>query len=394
MGTSFGNWKSATFAVTGIGLFLAGCGAPASGTSSSAGTVNLTSLPAAEAWVDGKAAGSTPLAVCLPEGRHEIVLKQAGFSEVRQTLDVGAGTVGAVDATLEAIDPTNLDTVRQIASAYGVTVDPYQAPELHRGAEVDRGVALLFPRNDIRKEGLTTFRADVTPAYDGTGWIEFHKGKTVLFRQKFSPEKLVTMANVPAAVSKAVKVGDSVTWGIYYEDGRKPVTAQFEVVSKPAAAKKLAEIASDKRLTRQPKILRLELESEALQNYRLYSEALMKLLEGREIDKDSTLPYTGIVACLRRLDLEDSALFTESAGRAPSTASKLRGGSELASVPTARPLANTPASSSRSRRSRSRAPRASTSSARWRRGATDGSRRARFRHAASTPCSARGRPTR
>ena len=41
--------------------------------------------------MDGKPAGSTPLAVPLSAGRHEVVLKQAGFSEHRETLDVAAG---------------------------------------------------------------------------------------------------------------------------------------------------------------------------------------------------------------------------------------------------------------------------------------------------------------
>jgi len=340
--------RSARIAVTGFGIALAACSGSSDGVASPQGTVNLTCLPAAEAWVDGKAAGTTPLAVTLCEGHHDVVLRQAGFAERKESLDLAAGAVCAVDATLDALDPTNVDTVRQIASAFGVTVDPFQAPELHRGAEADRGVALMYPRNDVRREGLTTYRADVTPAYDGTGWLEFHKGKTVLYRERFVPEKLVTTSNVPAAVSKSVKVGDRVTWGVYFQDERKPITAEFEVVAKPAAAKKIAEIEGDRRLARQPKVLRLALEAEALQNYRLYSEALMKLLESRELDKDSTTPYTGIVSCLRRLDLDDTALFTEAASRVIGRASNLRGGGELASRSTPRPVSkpsSAPASS-------------------------------------------------
>ena len=253
-----------------------------------------------------------------------------------------AGFVGAVDATLDAVDVTDADTVRQIAAAFGVTVDPFRSPELHRGGAAVGGVSLLYPRNDVRKEGLSSLRIDVTPSYDGQGWLEFHKGKNVLVRQRFEPDTLSTTMPMPASVVRALKTGETVTWGIYFEDGRKPVTTQFEVVSKPAAAKKLAELAADKRLARQPSILRLQLEAEALQNYRLYSEALTKLLEGRSADKDSSLPYNGIVSCLRRLDLEDTALYSESAARVTKQISGLRAGASVASVPTARPAVTKP----------------------------------------------------
>ena len=326
--------RSATFAATGFTFLIAGCGGHEAVGTRAVGTVNLASLPAAEVWVDGKASGATPMAVSLAEGKHEIVLKQSGFLEHRETLDIASGAIARVDASLDPIDVTDTDTVRQIASAFGVTVDPTSAPELHRGGATEQGVALLFPRNDVRKEGLSTFRCDVTPAYDGTGWIEFHKGKTVLSRQRFEPDTLVTTAKIPVSVMRALKTGDTVTWGIFYEDGRRAVTAKFEVVSKPAAAKKLLEIESDTRLAHQPLVLRLQVAAEALQNYRLYSEALMKLLESRATDKESTLPYSGIVSCLRRLDLEDTALYTESAGKVVGQISGLRGKGEIASVAT------------------------------------------------------------
>ncbi len=169
-------------AVVAAGLLVTGCGARSGGDGNANSTVNLSSLPAAEAWVDGKSEGSTPLAVPLAPGRHELVLKQAGFAEHRQTLDVAAGAVASVDATLQPLDPMDPDAVRLVAAAYGVTVEPFRAPEVHRGAASIGGVSLLFPRNDVRKEGLAGYRIDVTPAYEGGGWLEFRKGKTSLYR--------------------------------------------------------------------------------------------------------------------------------------------------------------------------------------------------------------------
>ena len=315
-----------------IGLVLAGCSARESETANTTGTLNLGSLPAAEAWVDGKPAGTTPLAVSLPAGRHELVLKQVGFTERRESLVVEAGAVGAFEATLDPISADDLDAVRQIAASLGVTVDPYQAPEMHRGGSFDGGVSLLFPRNDVRREGLVAFRVDVTAAYDGKGWLEFRKGKTSLYRSRFTPETLVTNGRIPAEVASVLRTGDTVTWGIWFDDGRKPVTAQFEVVNKPAATKKLTELASDKRLLRLPATVRAQLEADVLQNYRLYSEALARLLVNRSLEKDGTLSYQGIVSCLRRLDLEDTALFAEAAALSVGKGVGLRAGGEIASV--------------------------------------------------------------
>lgn len=320
-------WRhSIGIAALAAGLIVTGCDSGSTGSGGGAtATVNLSSLPAAEAWVDGKSAGSTPLAVPLSPGRHEVVLKQAGFSEHRQTLDVAPGAVASVDATLLPDDPMDPESVRLVAAAYGITVEPFRAPEVHRGAASVGGVALLFPRNDVRKEGLLNFRVDVTPAYEGGGFLEFRKGKTSLYRAKFEPETLVNTSTLPKSVLDAVKTGDTVTWGIYFTDARKPITAQFEVVAKPTASKKLAELSADRRLAAQPAALRQQLEAEVLQNYRLYSEALVRLLDMRAADKDNTAPYTGIVSCLRRLDLEDSALFTEAASKAVGVTSRHRG---------------------------------------------------------------------
>jgi hypothetical protein len=55
------------------------------------GVVNLNALPWAEAWIDGRQVGETPLGnVKLPIGEHEVVFRNPQFGERRQTFLVTA----------------------------------------------------------------------------------------------------------------------------------------------------------------------------------------------------------------------------------------------------------------------------------------------------------------
>jgi hypothetical protein len=55
------------------------------------GVVNLNALPWAEAWVDGRRLGETPLGnLKLPIGEHEAVFRHPQFGERRQTFVVTA----------------------------------------------------------------------------------------------------------------------------------------------------------------------------------------------------------------------------------------------------------------------------------------------------------------
>jgi len=55
------------------------------------GVVNLNALPWAEAWIDGRQVGETPLGnVKLPIGEHEAVFRHPQFGERRQTFLVTA----------------------------------------------------------------------------------------------------------------------------------------------------------------------------------------------------------------------------------------------------------------------------------------------------------------
>jgi hypothetical protein len=300
--------------VVGVVLagFLAGCGEPANEAGSA--TLQAVSVPPAEVWLDGKSAGTTPLDLTVSAGSHEVLFRQVGFEDRSEQVSLAAGGSQTVEATLVPRDPSDRAALELLAASVGITVEPVTAPELHRGASEPADVVLVWPRGDIRKEGLATWRVDISPAFEGAGRIEFRKGKTVLRTEPFDPQTLVTVGEIPTEVVEALKAGDTVTWGIWPEEG-KPFTAQFEVVNKPQAGKRLLDMDRDRHIQRQPPLVQEMLKAEVLQSYRLYSEALVKFLEIKATDRDSSLPNRGIVACLRRMDLEESPLYLEAASR-------------------------------------------------------------------------------
>jgi hypothetical protein len=65
--------------------------------------LQIRSIPDdAQVQIDGTAAGSTPLNVTLMAGKHEILIKKAGYSDWSKNLYVSGGTAH-VDAVLEAL---------------------------------------------------------------------------------------------------------------------------------------------------------------------------------------------------------------------------------------------------------------------------------------------------
>ena len=63
-------------------------------------------------------------------------------------------------------------------------------------------------------------------------------------------------------------------------------------------------------MQRQPKITQEIMAATVLENNRLYTEALVANLTIASDYPNSTQPYRGIVTTLRRLDAEDSELFS------------------------------------------------------------------------------------
>lgn len=65
------------------------------------GHLNITTVPPAQVWIDGKQAGSTPIEhVTLPVGQHEIVFRRPQRTDQREVVVVKAGALARVSVTL------------------------------------------------------------------------------------------------------------------------------------------------------------------------------------------------------------------------------------------------------------------------------------------------------
>jgi hypothetical protein len=66
------------------------------------GRVSINAAPWADVWIDGAAAGQTPLAnLVLPIGTHEIVFRHPQLGEQRQQVTVKADGLARVSAVLQ-----------------------------------------------------------------------------------------------------------------------------------------------------------------------------------------------------------------------------------------------------------------------------------------------------
>jgi hypothetical protein len=66
------------------------------------GRISVNAAPWAEVWIDGKAAGQTPLAnLSLPIGQHEVVFRHPQFGEQKQTVTVKAEGLTRVSAVFQ-----------------------------------------------------------------------------------------------------------------------------------------------------------------------------------------------------------------------------------------------------------------------------------------------------
>jgi len=326
--------------VVALGMGLASCGSQTNQDASQA-TVEVSSFPAADIWIDGTWKGSTPASISVPPGSHDVVLRQTGFGEYQEKVDVAAGAHHALEAVLVAQDLDDEQVLAQLGRPFEVEIQPFDAPERHRGGRKAPPAVLLWPQGDIRAVGLSTFAIELSEEYEGDGYLVFRKGKNVLYKEIFDPDTLTTVATIPLDVLQKIDVNDTVTWGIVFDSRRKKaVESTFKVVDRQKADRQLSKMAHDRHLNRQPPVTRALLEAAALENYRLYSEALVKSLEIVQENPTSIAPYQRIVTTLRRLDAEDTRLwdvasqYVSGGGRARSS----RSGIAAFAPQTAQPL--------------------------------------------------------
>ena len=107
---------------------LSSCGAPSEQAGSQA-TVEVASFPAADIWIDGTWKGSTPASISVDPGSHELMLRQTGFGEHQEKIDVVAGSRHKVDCVLIAQDLDDPQVLAHLARPFDVAVEPFEAPE-------------------------------------------------------------------------------------------------------------------------------------------------------------------------------------------------------------------------------------------------------------------------
>ena len=190
----------------------------------------------------------------------------SGGAPTRELASVDPADVAGYDAWLKAND--------------------LEAPEVslstHRGGGSETTAWPLLPRGEVRLDGLTVWRLEADlESFDpeAGGVLEFRKGKNVLWRDTvpFDPKEMrIIEGGLPKHVLDAVKVGDTITWGIAYEkQPKRSMLGEFKVVSKPSAAKQIDRIENDRLNARQPAKVKALGRAQALLNNSLYAEALL-----------------------------------------------------------------------------------------------------------------------
>ena len=298
--------RSAGVLALAIALVASGCGQAADSTAS----LTVASVPKAEVFVDGISHGESGRTLTLSAGEHKLELRLEKFISHEETLTLAAGATAERDVTLAAQDPSDPTVIAKLAECEGVDVAPFVAPETTRGSRDNRAEAvLLWPSRDVRKDGLVSYAVEADETYAGDGTLEFRVGRKVLYREKFSPETITTIRALPAEVREEARVGRTLTWGLYYEDSRRPITTSFKIVQRPNAERQLERLRTSRHVTLQPEITQAILAATVLENNRLYSEALIANLRIAADHPESTQPYRGIITTLRRLDAEHSELY-------------------------------------------------------------------------------------
>ena len=293
-------------------MLLAACGEPDQGRS----RLKLDSQPGSEVWLDGEHRGATPLDLKIEPGEYRVVFKREGFVDHENTLPVPAGSEVELSAALIAADTDSEAVLAAIAMAEGIEREPLPGEiPVHRGGS-RAGVVLYWPQGEVRLASVGTYRIDVDVAYEGDGFLEFRKGRKVLSREPFDPEEMVTVGEIPAAVMDALKPNSVITWGIFYEGGRrtpKPTACKFKTVRKARVVKAMAKLEKSRNFQRQPEIIQEIMRADILRNNQLHSEALVQYLAIAGEWPDSTLPFKGIAASAQRLKLKETPMYAEAA---------------------------------------------------------------------------------
>lgn len=309
------NWLGSALAAV-LALGLAACGAQGSkdagpatvqNTNTEAVSVSFDCVPPAKVWVDGVEKGATPTEIALVPGAYEVTFQRPGFAPDSQRVTVSAPTT--VEGSLALLREGDSEALAALAASLDVDIETLGDVPVHRGSSEHLAV-LYWPREDVRMEGLSTFRVDVGDDYAGDGVLRFVSKGDTLYEEPFDPANATTIAEIPQQVLDALKVNSKVKWGIFFEDKRKSdVTAEFKVVRKDKVAKQLEKLLSSKHFRRQDPVVQSMMQAEILLNNQLYTEALQFYLGALQTWPQSTQPYHGIVKSAMRMDLKETPVY-------------------------------------------------------------------------------------
>ena len=285
-------------------------------------------------------AGAAGMATALSGCGGSEPSKTAGTSSTSTASTSGAPALATV-ALPATVDLNNPAEVAAVLKTLGVETPATEPLGTDRSGGAD-GVAFpTWPAGEVRKAGLATYRIDASGSYADDGTLKFMKGGKTLYEAAFKPTREQTEAAIPAAVTDALKVGDTVTWGVWFANKKmKPVTVSFTVVDKPAVTKAEAKFSADKSLD--PVVRSLAM-AQMLQNYRLYSEAVSVYSGVLAVDGRISSVYKPIADSLASLKLKGTPLFDLAKSRMVSSGgSAVRptgGGESLSKGPGPQPVA-------------------------------------------------------
>ncbi len=278
-----------------------------------AATLEVGSYPPAQVAVDGEERGETPLRLELPPGKHTLVLRTGGFSPQSREIELDAGQRRTLDLVLIAENPSDPEALAKLAKGFELAMANLDEMERHRGAGDDAGVLPLFPRGEVRLEDLHSYRIDVGPAFEAAGTLEWTVGGATVHSAPFDPEKLETVAEIPAEVKAALKRGSRASWGFVPAGKGKKTVTEFEVVE-PDLDRRMEAIA--KRLKDQPPIVLQHMRAQVYLDKGLHCAAMHEARDILGKVERSEHACAILQAALRAMKLTESPLWDDLQGRA------------------------------------------------------------------------------
>jgi hypothetical protein len=204
-----------------IALVLAVVAATALWLSTRPGTLFVTSVPHADAFLDGKPVGRTPVRdLRVAAGRHTVRLERRGFRDRTSDVHVAAGATRIVEARMEAADENDPAVLEALFEFTGIRPPSPKATTDRSPAD---GPIPVLPRGRVRRTDLTRMTVEWDRPAEGRLLLWTSEGKEI-----WSAPAAGREAEFPGGVRDALALG-RYRWGIELPDGTR-ATAEFELV--------------------------------------------------------------------------------------------------------------------------------------------------------------------